>query len=166
MAKELIQESAIYAGSFDPITYGHLDLIERMGKLFKPLIVLVARSPWKVGYFTLEERMPLIKNCLKKFQSVEVDFHTGLIVDYAKKRGVRIFIRGARLVSDFEYELTMSNTNKFLYPEAETLIAFTQSKYSHFSSKMVQEVALSGGDVSQFVPSNVHQAIVEKQKIK
>lgn len=158
------KEPAIYAGSFDPLTYGHIDLIERMADLFQPLIILTAQSPWKKPYFSLEERVSLIKKSIPKERtSIEIQSHTGLVVDYARKRGVRIFIRGARLVSDFEYELAMSNTNKSLYPLVETFIAFTQSKYAHYSSKMVQEVALSGGDVSKFVPPCVYQAILKKQ---
>ena len=108
--------------------------------------------------------MELIQECVKNFKSVKVDCYKGLLVDYAQKKKIQIFIRSVRLVSDFEYELAMSNTNKSLYPDSETLIAFTQSKYSHYSSKMVQEIARNGGDVSSFVPSVVYQAILKKQK--
>ena len=162
--KQKQKSKALYAGSFDPITYGHLDIIQRMSQLFQPLTVLTAQSPWKKPYFSLEERVELIQECVKNFKSIEVDSYKGMLVDYAQKKKIRIFIRGVRLVSDFEYELAMSNTNKSLYPESETLIAFTQSKYSHYSSKMVQEIARNGGDVSQFVPPVVYQAILKKQK--
>ena len=159
-----MSSSAIYAGSFDPITYGHLDIIERMSALYSSLIVVVAQSPWKKNFFSMEERTRLIQKCVQNIPHVSVDFCEGLLVDYAKKKNIKVFIRGVRAVSDFEHELDMSNTNKTLYPECETLIAFTRSKYSHFSSKMVQEAVWGGGDVSSFVPPHVNQAIQQKVK--
>ena len=159
------QQAAIYAGSFDPITYGHVDLIQRMSHFYSPLIVLIARSPWKDPYFSLEERKLLLQECLQSFSSVQVDqCSKGLVVDYAKQKKIRIFIRGARTLSDFEYELNMSHANRTLYPELETFIVLTSSQYNHFSSKMVREIAINGGDVSYFVPKNIYKAILKKQK--
>ena len=162
----MTKQPALYPGSFDPVTYGHLDLIERLSCFYSPFVVLAARSPWKTYYFSVKERVSLLKECLKGFSSVEVDSCSGLVVEYAKRRDIHVFIRGVRAVSDFEYEMDMANNNKTLYPKSETLIAFTRSKYAHFSSKMVQELAVNGADVSHLVPANVHQAILKKEQLK
>ena len=164
--KKIKKQPALYPGSFDPVTYGHLDLIERLSRFYSPFVVLAAKSPWKTYYFSFEERVSLLKECLKGFSCVEVDSCSGLVVEYAKKHDIRVFIRGVRAVSDFEYEMDMANNNKTLYPESETLIAFTQSKYTHFSSKMVQELAVNGADISHLVPPNVHQAILKKEQLR
>ena len=136
-----------------------------MVAFYDPLIVLIARSPWKAPYFSLKERKSLLQECLQSFSSVQVEqYQKGLVVDYAKQKNIRILIRGARTLSDFEYELNMSHANRTLYPDLETFIVLTSSQYNHFSSKMVREIAINGGDVSHFVPKNIYQAIVKKQK--
>ena len=159
-------KGAIYPGSFDPVTFGHVDLIERMSQIFQPFIVLAAHSSQKKTFFSKEERVSFLKESLKNIKNVEVDSDTGLLVNYARRRGVRVLVRGVRLVSDFEYELALLNTHKSLDPDIEALIAFTQSKYLHHSSKMVKEVAQHGGGVSGFVPECVAQAFREKYALK
>lgn len=156
------QRGAIYPGSFDPVTYGHIDLIQRMSQIFKPFIVLVAASSQKKKFFSQEERVFFLKESLKDVKNVEVDSYDGLLVDYARKKEIYVLIRGVRLVSDFEYELALLNTHKSLDSRIETLIAFTQSKYLHHSSKMVKEVAQYGGELSHFVPECVVQAFKKK----
>ncbi len=157
-------KSTLYAGSFDPITYGHLDVIERMSRIFNPLRIVVAQSPWKGCYFSVEERVTLVRECTQHLSSVKVDHCEGLVTQYAQKNGIHIFIRSVRSLSDFDYEIEMSNNNKELFPECETLIAFTSSKYAHVSSKMVREIALNKGSVSHLVPPPVQKAILNKIK--
>lgn len=154
---------ALYAGSFDPITLGHIDLIWRLALFYNPFIVLVAHSPWKKYLFSIKERVSLVKESLKDHPLIEVDYCHGLIVDYAKKRDIKIFIRGVRALSDFEYELEMSHSNKKLFPESETFIAFASAQYVHCSSRIVKEIAYNGGDVSHLVSNNVKQAVLKKK---
>ena len=157
---------ALYAGSFDPITLGHIDLIRRLAHLYNPLVVLAANSHWKNYLFSIEERTQMIQESLKGISSVEVDFSKGLVVDYAKKKNIKIFIRGVRVFADFEYELAMAQNHKEVFPECETLIALTQTQYAHCSSKIVKEIAFHGGKISHLVPKNVEQALIKKQGVK
>ncbi len=157
---------ALYAGSFDPITLGHIDLIQRASSIFNPLIVVIATSPWKIYYFSSEERCALATEALKDFKSVKVDVCNGLLTDYAKKNNIRVFIRGIRNTSNLEFEMNLSNVNKELFPESETFIALSRSKYAHYSSQFVKEIAMSGGDVSHMVPPNVHQAFLKQRSVK
>lgn len=151
--------TALYAGSFDPITLGHIDLIQRASSIFNPLIVLIATSPWKNYHFSSEDRCALAKEALQNFKTIQVDICNGLVTEYAKKNNVRILIRGIRNVSNLESEMNLANANKELFPESETCILFSKSKFIHYSSQLVKEIAISGGDVSHMVPPNVQQAL-------
>ena len=154
--------AAIYPGSFDPITNGHVDLIKRLSHLFEPLVVLVSVSYTKNNLFSLEERLNLIRTCLQNIAHVKVCACEGLTVEYARQNRIRTIIRGVRAVSDFEYELTMAAANKKLFPECETFIAFTRPEFTHLSSQVVKEIASHGGDLSDWIPKAVQQALKNK----
>ena len=154
--------TALYAGSFDPLTLGHMDLIQRASYAFNPLIVLIATSPWKNYYFSSEERCILAKEALKNVSTIKVDICNGLVTDYARKNKIRILIRGIRNISNLESEMNLSNANKELFPESETFILFSQSKFAHYSSQLVKEIIMSGGNVSHMVPPNVQKALLKK----
>ena len=145
---------AIYPGSFDPLTNGHLSLIQRGLKMFDRLIVAVAVNPKKTPLFTGEERMELIRDASPD-PRVEVDHFESLLVDYAKKRNVSVILRGLRAVSDFEYEFQLANMNRKLAPGIETVFVMTGEDYFYISSQLVREVAAFGGDVAGLVPPNV-----------
>jgi pantetheine-phosphate adenylyltransferase len=154
---------AIYPGSFDPITLGHLDIIRRIKPLFSELTVVVANSDNKQYWFSLEERVRLIRENMTDLPGVRIDKCDGLIVDYAKSAGAQVIVRGLRAISDFEYEFAMANMNKTLSGAIETMIVFTRPEYSFVASRMVKEVALLGGDLSLLVPANVAQALKGKK---
>lgn len=153
---------AIYPGSFDPITYGHLDIIRRIAPLFDELMVVVANSQRKNYLFSLEERVQLIRENLHELPGVKIDKCDGLLADFAKSVGARVMVRGLRAVSDFEYEFAMANMNKKLCDGVETMIVFTRPEYSFVASHMVKEVAYHGGDLSKLVPENVRAALKNK----
>ncbi len=153
---------ALYPGSFDPVTYGHLDIIERVSKKVEHLIVAVLNNPSKKCTFSLEERMELLKEVTKEFPNVEIDFFSGLLTDYATKKNCTTMIRGLRAVSDFEYEMQMALVNKKINNELETLFMASSSKYAYLSSSIVKEVAMFGGSISCFVPEVVEQALKNK----
>jgi len=157
---------AIYPGSFDPITLGHLDIVRRMQPLFTELVVVVANSRRKRYLFTLEERVELIRQNLKGLDNVKIDQCDGLIVDYAKKSGAQVIVRGLRAVTDFEYEFAMAGINKKLNDGIETMIAFTRPEFSFIASNMVKEVALHGGDLRGLVPDNVIQPLIKRSHEK
>ena len=159
---------AIYPGSFDPITRGHVDLVKRLSYFFNPLVLLVSISADKKYLFSLQERVQLAEECLKDIKGVQVVAHEGLTVDYAQKQGIKTIIRGVRAVSDFEYELTMAAANKQLFPECETFIAFTRPEYIHLSSQVVKEIATHGGegDLKEWIPDVVIRALGKKFKKK
>ncbi|AJC72918.1 phosphopantetheine adenylyltransferase [Pseudothermotoga hypogea DSM 11164 = NBRC 106472] len=146
---------AMYPGSFDPITYGHLDVIHRALKIFDELWVVVMVNPKKKPLLPLAKRLELIKELLKDEPRVHVDSHNGLLVDYAKRKNIKTIVRGLRAVTDFQYELEMAIANKHLWHELETVFLMTDEKYSFLSSGLVREVASMGGDVSNWVPPNV-----------
>lgn len=152
---------AIYPGSFDPLTNGHLSLIQRGLKMFDRLIVAIAVNPKKVPLFSLEERRELIREACQD-PRVEVDSFQGLLVEYAKQRNVGVLIRGLRAVSDFEYEFQLANMNRKLAPDIETVFMMTGEDYFYISSQLVREVASLGGDVTGLVPDNVHAKLVAK----
>lgn len=154
----------LYPGSFDPITYGHIDIIERCAKEFDQVVVAVLRNTSKVGLFTTEERVHLLKEATMHLENVEIDSFSGLLIDYAKEKDIRIIVKGLRAVSDFEYEMQMALANRKLSPNLETLFMVSNTKYSFLSSSIVREVAHLGGDVSSFVPEIVDIAL--KNKIK
>jgi pantetheine-phosphate adenylyltransferase len=146
---------AIYPGSFDPITNGHLDIIKRAAKLFSKVIVAVIRNPEKEPHFTLEQRVKMIKESLSGLDNIIVDSFAGLLVNYAKKKKAHTIIRGLRAVSDFDYEFQMALTNRKMAPQIETLFFMTDYNYSYLSSSFVKQIAHYGGDVSELVPAAV-----------
>ncbi len=156
------QSIAVYPGSFDPITLGHIDIIQRLADFYQELVVLVANSAVKTQLFTAEERAVLIKESLSGKSNVRVEVFDGLTVDYARKVGAAVIIRGLRAVADFEYEFAMANMNRKLAPEIETMIVFTRPEYSFVSSRMVKEVAFFGGQVASLVPAPVVKALNQK----
>ena len=159
--------SAVYPGSFDPITEGHLDLVQRLSVFFKPLVVLVSTSSSKQYLFSLKERTALVRECLKNIKNVKTASCEGLTVDYMKKHNIKMIIRGVRAVSDFEYELTVAAANQRLYLASETFIAFTKPEYTHLSSAVVKEIASRPGAeraLKKWVPNPVARALREKFK--
>jgi pantetheine-phosphate adenylyltransferase len=152
---------AIYPGSFDPLTNGHLSLIQRGLKMFERLIVAIAVNPKKTPLFSMEERRDLIREACPD-DRVEVDFFEGLLVEYAKRRNVGVIVRGLRAVSDFEFEFQLANMNRKLAPDIETVFMMTGEDYFYISSQLVREVASLGGDVSDLVPPNVHSRLMAK----
>src|SRR4030088_3849296 len=153
---------AIYPGSFDPVTNGHLDLIERGEKMFDLLIVAVLRNTEKTALFSVPERVEMLREVTRQWSSVEVDVFDGLLVEYARKRGAGVILRGIRAVSDYEYELQMALMNRKLEPRLETLFMMPADKYSYVSSRLVREVAQAGGPVRGLVPEVVEQKLREK----
>lgn len=157
-----MNQLAIYAGTFDPMTLGHWDLIERSAEIFQTLILAVTTNSTKNPLFSTEERMDMARDVVKNLGNVEVDTFEGLLIDYAKLRESRILIRGLRAYSDFEYEFQMALTNRKLAPEIETLFMMPKEIHSYVSSSTVREVARFGGDVSEFVPPSVLKVLCEK----
>jgi len=155
----VIDVRAVYPGSFDPITYGHLDIINRALKIFDELWVVVMVNPRKKPIFTAEERMKMIAQLIGSDGKVHVDYHEGLLVDYLRKNQIKVVIRGLRAVTDFQYELEMAIANKHLCHEFETVFLMTDERFSFLSSGLVREVAAMGGDVSMWVPPNVVEAL-------
>jgi len=156
VAKPLI---AIYPGSFDPITFGHLDIIERSCQMFEKLTVAVLRNPNKISLFTVQERIEQISAVTKHLTNIEVDGFSGLTVEYAQQRGAKILVRGLRAVSDFEMELQMAHTNKTLNHTIETIFLATSNEHSFLSSSVVKAIAQFGGQVDHLVPAYVALAL-------
>jgi len=146
---------AVYPGSFDPITTGHLDIIERISHVFDHVIVLVADSDEKKYLFSAEERAAFLKKAVKENSKVEVDVFKGLTVEYMRKRKANVIVRGLRAVADFEYEGTLASMNRRLAPEVETFMVFSRPEYYFISSRGVKEVARNGGDLKGLVPDFV-----------
>lgn len=153
---------AIVPGSFDPVTNGHLDIIKRTSGLFDTVYVSILSNSSKTPLFTVEERIELIKRVTKDMKNVKVESFTGLLVDYAKEKKAKFIVKGLRAVSDYEYEVQMSLTNKQLAPEIETFFITTNSKYAYLSSSIVKEIAKYGGDISDMIPPDIIQDIKEK----
>lgn len=156
--------TAIYPGSFDPVTYGHLDIIERTAGIFDKVIVGVLKNNAKNPLFTLEERTEMLKEVTKQYPNVEIVTFGGLLIDFSASIGADVIVRGIRAVSDFEYELTMAQTNRCLNPKVETMFFATSAEYSYISSSMVRELAAFHGDISRFVPEYVSRKIQEKMQ--
>jgi len=152
----------IYPGSFDPLTNGHLAIIQRGLKLFDRLVVAVANNPQKKPLFTAEERKGLIAEAVGNDPRVEVDQFDGLLVDYVRRRGIHTVLRGLRAVSDFEYEFQLANMNRKLLPDLESVFVMTGEDYFFVTAQLVREVATFGGDVSGLVPPNVAAGLVRK----
>ncbi len=150
---------AIYPGSFDPITLGHLDIIKRGSKMFDSVIVAVLSNPSKQPLFSVEKRIEQIKQCTINLSNVKVDSFAGLTVEYAKMSGAKILLRGLRVLSDFEKELQMAHTNKTLSEDIETVFLATAKEYSFLSSSVVKEIAQFGGEISHLVPTDIVEDI-------
>jgi pantetheine-phosphate adenylyltransferase len=156
--------SAIYPGSFDPITYGHIDIVRRAKKLFDRLVIAIVENPNKSALFTAAERVEITRRALAEegLRCVEVKSYSGLLVDVAKSMNVEAIVRGLRANSDFDYEFQMALTNRDLNAEIETVFFMTAGRYSFLASSMVKEVKRLGGDVSSFVPKCVEEALAKK----
>lgn len=160
--KNRMERKAIYPGSFDPITNGHVDIIQRGKKIFDSIIVGVLDNPKKKPLFTTEERMKLIRQVFKEDPAVEVKSFKGLLVDFAHRNKVTIVIRGLRAISDFEYEFQMALTNRKLAGDIETIFLMPHESYSYLSARLIKEAASLGADFSDFVPDFVAQALRKK----
>ncbi len=157
---------AIYPGSFDPVTYGHMDIVKRSSKIVDELIVGVLNNNAKMPLFSVEERVKMLKEVTKEFDNIVIEPFDGLLIDFAKMMKAELIIRGLRAITDFEYELQMSQTNNKLYPGVETMFLTTSIEYSYLSSTTVKEIAAFGGDISQFVPDVVGKELKDKMKAK
>ena len=155
-------KKAIYPGSFDPVTLGHLDVIERASKLFDHLIIGVLNNSAKTPLFSIEERVNMIKEATKDIPNVEVKSFGGLTVDFAKECGANAVVRGLRAVTDFEYELQIAQLNHVINPEIDTVVLTTSLQYAYLSSSSTKEVAAYGGDISQFVTPFVEAEVKKK----
>lgn len=158
-----MHKRAIYPGTFDPVTNGHADLIERAAKLFKHVVIGIALNPSKKPRFSLDERIELLKTVTAHLDNVEVVGFSGLLVDFAKDQQASVLVRGLRAVSDFEYEFQLANMNRRLSPDLESVFLTPAEENSFISSTLVKEVAHHGGDVSQFVHIDVANALIKKE---
>lgn len=149
----------IYPGTFDPLTYGHLDVLERASRLFDTVTVAVADNPAKGPFFSTEQRLALLRPNIERFENVKATTFSILLVEFARKQNACAIIRGLRAISDFEFEFNMALMNRHLDPEIETLFVMPKEEFSYTSSSLVKQVAKYGGDVSHFVPPNVAQAL-------
>ena len=157
--------TGIYPGSFDPVTYGHLDIIDRASKVVDKLIVGVLTNSTKSPLFSMEERVRMIQDLIRKYGNVEVRAFSGLTVDFAHENGATVIVRGLRAVTDFEYELQLSQTNKVMAPDIDTIFFTTNLQYSYLSSSTVKEIASYHGDITPFVPEEIVEKIKEQYKV-
>lgn len=157
---------AVYPGSFDPVTLGHMDIISRSSRLFDKLIVGVLVNSSKIPLFSAEERVNMIKGVVSEYPNVEVRSFVGLLVEFARMCDATAVVRGLRAVTDFEYELQMSQTNHIIAPDIDTIFLTTNLNYAYLSSSVVKEVARYGGDISKFVAPEVRSLVLEKYNIK
>lgn len=157
-------DAAVYAGSFDPPTYGHLDLVERASKLFPKVIVALGLHPTRQPLFTFEERLFLLSDMCKPYANVEVQAFEGLLVEYCKRVSARVIVRGLRAGTDFEYELQIAHANADLRPEIDTVFLPTRTNYGFISASLVREIASHGGDVTRYAPPAVRDALRTKFK--
>jgi pantetheine-phosphate adenylyltransferase len=156
------EELAVYAGSFDPVTYGHIDLIERTAKLFRRVTVAIGSHPTRTTVFTVEERLALLREVSKPFENVRVSSFEGLVIDYCRSVGARVIVRGLRAATDFEYELQIAHANADMHPEIDTIFLPTRTNYGFVSASLVREIAVHGGDVSRYAPKPVVEALRAK----
>jgi len=159
-----MMKKAVYPGSFDPITNGHVDIIERISRVFDEVIVLISEAPNKTYLFAPNERKAFIEETLKHLKNVRVDIFEGLTVDYVKKSKAQVMVRGLRAVVDFEYEMTIASMNQKLDPDIETMLVFASPEYYYVSSRGVKEVARYGGSLKGLVPLHVQKSLVERLK--
>ena len=157
-----MKNTAIYPGSFDPITNGHLDLIHRASKLFDEVIIAITHNTNKTGFLSIEKRILTVNNSVNSLTNIRVLSFNSLLVDFAKKHNAKIIIRGLRAVSDFEYEFQLSGMNKRLNPHIETLFMTPSEEFANISSSLVREILLLGGDISAFVPETVKSILLER----
>ncbi|MFH1476033.1 MAG: pantetheine-phosphate adenylyltransferase [Verrucomicrobiota bacterium] len=157
-----MKKTAVYPGSFDPLTLGHVDVVHRAARLFDRLILAVAVSAGKGTLFSIKERMAMARSLAETTPNVEAVQFNGLLVDYVRRIGARVIIRGLRAFSDFEYEFQMALTNRKMAPDVEVLFMMPRESYSYISSSVVREIASLGGDTSKFVPAFVHAALKKK----
>ncbi len=155
---------AIYPGSFDPVTLGHLDVIERACSLFDRLIVVVMHNQTKTPMFTLEERQDFLHRITSHLDNVEIDAFSGLLADYANKRGACTIVKGLRAVSDFEYEFQMALANRKLNPNLDTAFLMTSAKYMYLSSSIVKDIAAHGGAISGFVSEEIEEEVLKRMR--
>lgn len=156
------EETAIYPGTFDPITNGHISIIKRGLKIFDKVIVAILRNSQKKPLFSLEERMTMIRDSLKAYPNVEVDSFEGLLVDYAVRKNCRVILRGLRAMSDFEYEFQLALINRKLNRNVQSIFLVTDYKWFYTSSTIIKEAASLGGDIGSLIPPLVHQKLKEK----
>ena len=154
--------NVVYPGSFDPISHGHIDLVERGLKVFSELTVAVAHNEGKGPLFTMAERVEMVREVLRDVPNVKIDSYDGMTVDYVRSAGASMILRGIRTISDFEYEFQMALTNRHFADDVEMVFMMTSSKYSYLSSHFIKEIAALGGDVSAFVPPFVEERLKEK----
>ena len=157
-------KTAIYPGSFDPVTNGHMDIIQRASTMFDKLIVVVLINPLKNYSFSIPERVKLLHKVTDGIKNIEIDSYDGLLADYFKRHNVDVIVKGLRATSDFEYEFQMAHTNKDLNPRAETVFIPASLNTTFISSSMVKQVAMFGGDLSKYVPPVIHEEISRKLK--
>lgn len=156
-------KKAIYPGSFDPITYGHIDIIKRASSMFDELVVCVLDNKSKSPLFSVEERVKMIREVTAELNNVKVDSYSGLLIDYAKEKDIKVSIRGLRAITDFEYELQIAQTNRLISNgRLDTVFLTTSLEYSYLSSSAVKEIASFGGDISVCVPKHVEELVVAK----
>ena len=153
---------AIYPGTFDPVTYGHIDLIKRARKIFDEVIVAVAHNPGKSPLFSVEERVALLERATRSLRGVVIDHFDSLVVEYVRRKGARVMIRGLRMLSDFEYEFQMTLTNRKLRRDVETIFMMPSEAYAYVSARLIKEAAALGANLSAFVPPFVAKALREK----
>ena len=156
---------AVYPGSFDPVTLGHLDIIERTAQIMDRVVVGVLIKKKKTPLFSVEERVNMLKSVTAHLPNVEVKAFDGLTIDFARENGAKAIVRGLRAITDFEYELQLAQTNRVMAPEIDTLFLTTGLKYSYLSSSMVKEIAAYGGDISAFLAPEVARRVEEKMKL-
>ncbi len=153
---------AVYPGTFDPVTYGHLDVIKRGSKIFDELVVAVGHNPLKDPLFTINERMDMISKNTKNISNIKVDSFEGMLTDYMKEMQTNVILRGIRTVSDFEYEFQRALANRVLKTDIETVFIMTSQEYSFLNSSLIKEAVSLGGDISKFVPSDVEKLLQQK----
>ncbi|MCC6699341.1 MAG: pantetheine-phosphate adenylyltransferase [Candidatus Hydrogenedentes bacterium] len=158
----MAQRIAVYPGSFDPPTYGHIDLIERAAKIFDTLVVAVARNSDKASLFSVEERIEMLASIVKPHGNVEVTSFQGLTAEFARQRNAIALVRGLRVVSDFEYEITMAIANQKLNPTIDTVCLMPSERFLLLSSRIVREIAVHGGSLKEFVPEEIEHRLIEK----
>ncbi|ODS32031.1 MAG: phosphopantetheine adenylyltransferase [Candidatus Scalindua rubra] len=160
--QEYIMRKAVYPGTFDPVTYGHLDVIKRGSKIFDELIVAVGHNPLKEPLFTISERMDMISKNTGKIPNIKVDRFEGMLIDYMREMQTNVILRGIRTVSDFEYEFQRALTNRVLKTDIETVFIMTSQEYSFLNSSLIKEAVSLGGNISMFVPSEVEKLLQKK----